>query len=131
MYSQPISLWYVLILSLHQHVIVYFFHVFLSYTNQVHIFTPYFSKFHFNIIPASTRNGLFLSCFPTKMLHASYRPHARYMSHYLIPLNLTALTIFGEQYKFWSTLSCDFNHPYDTSSLLCRTLFMLWFSPAF
>jgi hypothetical protein len=51
----------------------------LSQINPVYTTPSYISKVHFNIILPSTSSGLFLSGFPTKILHEVPTPHACYM----------------------------------------------------
>jgi hypothetical protein len=76
--------------------------------------------------------GIVPSCCPAKTLCISHISHASYMRPHLISLNLIALIMFCEQYKFWSFsvwnflkflfISCPVSHNILLSTLFSNTL---------
>jgi len=93
----------------------------LSQLDPVHTPTSHFLKIHINIIFPSTPwspKWLLSLRFPhQKPVYASPLPHTRYMprpSH----LDFIIRTIFGEQYRSFSSSLCSFLHSPVTSSLL-------------
>jgi hypothetical protein len=73
----------------------------LSQMHPVHTFQPYFPKTHSNL------NGLFLSCFPTKIFYEFLISpmHATYPIH-LTLIDFITLILFGEACKLQNFIKC-------------------------
>jgi len=94
----------------------------LSQMHPVHIFTPYLSRFHSNMIlsstPMSSQVVSSLRIFRPTFLCTSHLSHVYYMSRPSRILSLVTLIKFGEAYKLRSSLLCSIPQPPITFSLL-------------
>ena len=99
-----------------------------SQLDPVYKHTSHLLKIHFNIIlpstPSSPKWSLSLS-FPHKILvYVSPIPIRATCPAHLILLDFTTRTIFGEQYRSFSSSLYNFLHSPVTSSLLASNIFL-------
>jgi hypothetical protein len=82
----------------------------LSQVNPVHTTKLCFTDIGFNIfsyVYLSLPSGIFPSGFPTGILYAFLISMCATCSSHIIFLHLVTLIISGEEYKLWTSVSCE------------------------